>query len=174
MRALFLALALPILTLLFAAPAFAETPPADWKTFRYPELHVAFRAPSTAQPALERSEVTTGSSQAPYTTMVVVDGGRYAFILSMADETGNAESLDIEGVAPRVLESLKAKFVGPVRNLAWPGGQARAYDAAGSNLVARGQVMMSGRRVYQVLVLSDGATLPPFTDAFIESVQTLP
>jgi hypothetical protein len=175
MRAL-LSLLVPTLAFVLAAaaPAMAEAPPDGWKTFRYPELHVSFRAPATAQPVLERTEVTTGSSKAPYTTMVVVDGGRYGFILSVVDETGNAESLDIEGVAPRVVESLKAAFVGPVRTLAWPGGEARAYDATGPAVVARGRVMMSGRRVYQVLVLSETDSLPPFADAFIESVQTLP
>ena len=51
MRALSLALALVLAAA--AAPAVAQAPPAGWKPFYYPDLHVAFMAGEPSRPVVD-------------------------------------------------------------------------------------------------------------------------
>jgi hypothetical protein len=162
---------------LLAAPAFAQAPPADWKAWRYPDLHVAFRAPPQATPTIQRSMIDVPDAPGVKATddhITAYDAGHYALMVGVSDWSGNSHAMSVEGVAPGVANGMKAQFVGPVRTIAWPGGEARDYDLKTDTLIIRGRAIVVGRRLFQVLVLSDTGALPANTEAFVASVQPLP
>jgi hypothetical protein len=183
MRRLMLLLAL--LAAALAAPAAAQTAtppgvegaaasPSAWKLFRYPELHLMFRAPADAQPRQTDKMTPSGGQMVPEHQLVVVDAGGWGWMISVGDFTSATGSLNIDGVPPGAAGGMGARIVGPVRTLAIAGAEAREYDAATDKMVMRSRVLLRDRRLYQSMAISEGSTLPPNTDAFLASVTPLP
>lgn len=164
--------------LLCASPAFAQgaaSPPAAWKVFRYPELHLMFRAPATATPQVIDKMTSSGSEMVPEHQVVVVDGGSWAWMISVGDLTSAKGAMNIDGVPPGAAAGIKATIIGPVRTISIPGAeQGREYDAASDTVVVRSRVLIRARRLYQALAIKVGTTLAPDTDAFLTSVTPLP
>jgi hypothetical protein len=175
MRALRLVLALVLAAV--AAPALAQAPPAGWKPFYYPDLHVAFMAPPQAQPTVQKSMMDvadTPGAQATDDHVTVLDTGHTAYMLGVSDWTGNSHAVSVEGVPGGVAKGMKAEFVGPVRTIAWPGGEAREYDLKTPSFLIRGRAILVGRRLFQAMVLSNAGALPADTDAFLGAMKPLP
>jgi hypothetical protein len=162
---------------LVAAPAFAQAPPAGWKPYYYPDLHIAFMAPPQAQPSVAKGMIDVPGAPGAKATddhITVYDAGHYAFMIGVSDWTGNSHPMGVDGVAAGVAKGMKAEFVGPVRTLAWPGGDAREYDLKTPTLLIRARAIVVGRRLFQSMVLSDSGGLPPDTGAFLASMKPLP
>src|SRR5436305_7701943 len=93
MRALVLVLAFLIAA---AAPAWAQSPPADWKPWRYPDLHVALRAPPQAQPTVKYAKIEIpAAGDYPAVTVsndqvLALDAGQYAMMVGVSDWSGNS------------------------------------------------------------------------------------
>jgi hypothetical protein len=171
------ALAVIFAFLVAAAPAYAQGPPAGWKPWRYPELHVAFSAPPDAKPTTAHSvaDLTGAPGAKRIDDQIVVFGTEHlALMLGVSDMSGNSLPLDINGVAPAAAKGMGATISGSVRTLPWSGGEAREYDAAKPGLVARSRIILVGRRLFQAMVVTDSAALPSYADAFLASMQPLP
>jgi hypothetical protein len=174
MRILLLALAF---LLTAAAPALAQAPPADWKPFYYPDLHVAFMGPPQAQPTIRKGVIDVEGSpgmKASDDHITVLDAGHTAYMIGISDWTGNSHAMSVEGVPAGVAKGMKAEFVGPVRTIAWPGGDAREYDLKTPSFLICSRAIVVGRRLTQAMVLSDTGALPADTDAFLAAVKPLP
>jgi len=160
-----------------AAPAWAQSPPADWKLWRYPDLHMVLRAPGAAQPEVKHATLdVAGRDGLPAVTVtndqiVVLDGGQYALMVGVSDWSGNTRPMSIQGVIDGAVAAMKVDVTGPVRTRAWPGGEAREYDAMRGAEVVRCRIIIVHRRVYQIMALSLTGQLPADTDAFIASVM---
>ncbi|HEV2530325.1 hypothetical protein [Phenylobacterium sp.] len=177
MRALFLALA-AVLAFGVTAPQAqaqgAQSAPASWKTFRYPDLHVIFRAPAEAQPQVQRNTAQVSGVTVSDDHIVVIGKPDVAYMIGVSDWTGNSNAMNIDGVAPAAVKGMSGQIVGPVRTLSWSGGEAREYDASTTNLTIRSRVILVNRRLVQVMVLCTGGVLPPDAQAFLESVTVMP
>jgi hypothetical protein len=176
MRALFLALA-AVLALGVAPQALAQgaqSAPPGWKTFRYPEFHVIFRAPPEVQPTVQRNTAVVSGATVSDDHIVVIGGNDKAYMIGISDWTGNTNPMNIDGVAPAAVKGMSGQIVGPVRTLPWSAGEAREYDASTTNFTIRSRVILVNRRLVQVMVLSTGGVLPADAQPFIDSVTVLP
>ncbi|MDB5475535.1 MAG: hypothetical protein JWP49_1046 [Phenylobacterium sp.] len=175
MRALFLALAFVLAAA--AAPAFAQAPPAGWKPFYYPDLHVAFMGPPQAQPTIQKGMIDVAGAPGMKATddhITVFDAGHSAYMIGISDWTGNSHPMSVDGVPAGAVKGMDMTFVGPVRTIAWPGGDAREYDASKGAMVVRSRAIVVGRRLFQAMVLSNTGALPADADAFLAAVKPLP
>jgi hypothetical protein len=175
MRVLLLALAF----VLAAAPALAQSPaahpPAGWKTWRYADLHVSFRAPPDAQPTVVYSKVTAAVGVVVSDDHITVIGKPdVGYLVGVSDWTGNTNPMSIDNVPPSAVKGMQAHIVGPVRTGAFPGGEARDYDFATATIVGRCRVILLNRRLFQVMVLTTAPAVPADTDAFIAAVTPEP
>lgn len=175
MRALLLALAF----VLAAAPAFAQSPathpPAGWKTWTYPDLHVSFRAPPGAQPKVAYAKIDIGGGlQVSNDQITVLGDDHQAYMIGVSDWTGNDHPITIDGVPAGVVKGMNGQIIGVVRTTPWPGGEARDYDLKTATLVGRNRAIVVARRLIQVTVLSDTGAVPADAEAFVTSVAPLP
>jgi len=174
MRALFLALVAVLAFGVAPRQAQAQSAPAGWKTFRYPELHVIFRAPPEVTPTVQRNTTVVSGATVSDDHIVVIGGDDKAYMIGISDWTGNTNAMNIDGVAPAAVQGMSGQIVGPVRTLSWSGGEAREYDASTPKFTVRSRVILVNRRLVQVMVLATGAVLPANAQAFIDSVTVLP
>jgi hypothetical protein len=174
MRALFLALAAVLAFSVAPLEARAQSAPAGWKTFRYPEFHVIFRAPPEVQPTVQRNSTVVSGATVSDDHIVVIGGNDKAYMIGISDWTGNANPMNIDGVAPAAVKGMSGQIVGRVRTLPWSAGEAREYDASTTNFTIRSRVILVNRRLVQVMVLSTGGVLPADAQPFIDSVTVLP
>lgn len=157
-----------------AAPA-AVSPPSSWRLFRYPELHLMFRAPADFHPKVTSKMSPSGGDMVPEHQVVVIDAGDWAWVISVGDLTATSFTINIDGVPPGAAAGFGGRIVGSVRTISVPGAeQAREYDAASDKVVARSRVLLQSRRLYQGMTISTGTVLPANTDAFLASITPLP
>ena len=173
MRALLVAVALALL-----APVVALSQDA-WKSWAYPEYHVAVAAPAASVPQIIQRDVPVADGKTMVMHMVAFplpQHGDAALAVLIADAADMGVTWDIDNaVKGAVAQAPNAQNV-LITTTTVAGGPARDVTLTTNGRYFRGRFVVLGTRLYQMHSMSaPGATGPlPETERFIASLTMTP